>query len=252
MRQVPRDASGVQRRGGAIHSLPPPTVIIKPLDSTVSSLTTKITHHTKHVHVYYHAKHVHITTVERLLRRANERVSELTNEWTSKPIHRRMNGPNGPNERPCVTASREAAAALADIEASEGISEMAVALAVTESLPAASGLFIGNSMPIRDIDMLSGIYAHGGGRAGGRSGVGCGPGSGSGPGAPVAANRGASGIDGVVSAAAGYAAGLGQGRSFGPLVHSFVYSSVHSSIHSSGSVGRPSVHTREDSLCSRV
>ena len=71
-------------------------------------------------------------------------------------------------------AAREAAAALADIEAAEGISEMAVALAITESLPAASGLFIGNSMPIRDIDMLSGIYSNGGGgsRSWNTSGVG--------------------------------------------------------------------------------
>jgi len=109
-----------------------------------------------------------------------------------------------------AAAAREAAAALADIEAAEGISEMAVALAVTENLPAASGLFIGNSMPIRDIDMLSGIYRKGGGGGGGGGSGAGGVGAGAGPGAPVTANRGASGIDGVVSAAAGYAAGLGQ------------------------------------------
>ena len=110
-----------------------------------------------------------------------------------------------------AAASREACAALGDIEAGEGISEMAVALAVTENLPPSAGLFIGNSMPIRDVDMLSGIRrrtstdaAHSGANTSRALGAGAGPG------APVCANRGASGIDGVVSSAAGYAAGLGR------------------------------------------
>jgi isochorismate synthase/2-succinyl-5-enolpyruvyl-6-hydroxy-3-cyclohexene-1-carboxylate synthase/2-succinyl-6-hydroxy-2,4-cyclohexadiene-1-carboxylate synthase/O-succinylbenzoate synthase len=114
-----------------------------------------------------------------------------------------------------AAASREACAALRDIEAAEGISEMAVALAVTENLPPSAGLFIGNSMPIRDVDMLSGIRRRNVSRANGSTEDGSGVtvqalGSGAGPGAPVCANRGASGIDGVVSAAAGYAAGLGR------------------------------------------
>ena len=113
-----------------------------------------------------------------------------------------------------AAASREACAALGDVEAAEGISEMAVALAVTENLPPSAGLFIGNSMPIRDVDMLSGILSrrtntektgHPGANTSRRT-----LGAGAGPGAPVCANRGASGIDGVVSSAAGYAAGLGR------------------------------------------
>ena len=114
-----------------------------------------------------------------------------------------------------AAASREACAALRDIEAAEGISEMAVALAVTENLPPSAGLFIGNSMPIRDVDMLSGIRRRNVSLGNGSTDDGSGVtmralGSGAGPGAPVCANRGASGIDGVVSAAAGYAAGLGR------------------------------------------
>ena len=60
---------------------------------------------------------------------------------------------------------REAAAALADVEAEEGITEMGVALAVTERLPPSDGLFLGNSMPIRDVDALAGIFSKIGGRA---------------------------------------------------------------------------------------
>ena len=110
-----------------------------------------------------------------------------------------------------AAASREACAALGDIEAAEGISEMAVALAVTENLPPSAGLFIGNSMPIRDVDMLSGIRRRTNQDAGHfGANTSRALGAGAGPGAPVCANRGASGIDGVVSSAAGYAAGLGR------------------------------------------
>lgn len=63
---------------------------------------------------------------------------------------------------------------------------------------AGNGLFIGNSMPVRDMDMYAawqhlqsqqGVVSAGGGY-------------------PVSSNRGASGIDGVLSTAAGFAAGL--------------------------------------------
>ena len=78
---------------------------------------------------------------------------------------------------------------------------MAVAVAISEGLPDSMGLFLGNSMPIRDIDTFAGIkrYAEGFEKSDGTS-----------LGVPVSANRGASGIDGVISTAAGYAAGLGH------------------------------------------
>ncbi len=74
------------------------------------------------------------------------------------------------------------------------MSEAHIARAISDYLPKGDGLFVGNSMPIRDLDMfctprespLDEVF----------------------PGAPIAANRGASGIDGVVSSAAGYADGL--------------------------------------------
>ena len=106
-----------------------------------------------------------------------------------------------------AAAAREAAAALADVEADEGITEMGVALAVTERLPPSDGLFLGNSMPIRDADALAGIFSRENGAV---AAAGSSESHSAGAGTPVAANRGASGIDGVVSAAAGYAAGLGR------------------------------------------
>ena len=75
-------------------------------------------------------------------------------------------------------------------------SEPAVAMLLAQHLPDDHGLFVGSSMPIRDLDM----FARGRARRGGSTGAG----------APIASNRGASGIDGVLSSAAGFAAGLGQ------------------------------------------
>ena len=102
-----------------------------------------------------------------------------------------------------AAVAREAAMALGDITANEGVSEMAVAVAVSEGLPDSMGVFLGNSMPIRDVDAFAGIkrFANGLGSRGDE---------GAPLGAPVSANRGASGIDGVISTAAGYAAGLGH------------------------------------------
>jgi 2-succinyl-5-enolpyruvyl-6-hydroxy-3-cyclohexene-1-carboxylate synthase len=70
------------------------------------------------------------------------------------------------------------------------VTEPAAAMTVAANLPDGHGLFVGSSMPIRDLDMY--------GQLPGRLGLT----------APVACNRGASGIDGVVSCAAGFAAGL--------------------------------------------
>ncbi len=67
--------------------------------------------------------------------------------------------------------------------------EIAAARIVAREIPASHGLFLGNSMPIRDMEMFGDeSFAR----------------------VPVAANRGASGIDGVVSTAAGFACGLGR------------------------------------------
>lgn len=102
-----------------------------------------------------------------------------------------------------AAVAREAAVALGDITANEGVSEMAVAVAVSEGLPDSMGVFLGNSMPIRDVDAFAGIKHFADGLASRRD-------EGAPLGAPVSANRGASGIDGVISTAAGYAAGLGH------------------------------------------
>ena len=89
-------------------------------------------------------------------------------------------------------------------QSAEGITEMGAALLVANALPPSMGLFLGNSMPIRDVDALAGVRPGGQFLKGSRHTT---TNVNFGPGAPVCANRGASGIDGVVSAAAGFAAG---------------------------------------------
>lgn len=118
------------------------------------------------------------------------------------------------------------------------LSEPLVARHLSQHLPPGDALFLGNSMPIRDMDMYATRISHQppsltidhartlqesteavpdapgslltrvamaptptrGNRAAVESGVGV----------PVGCNRGASGIDGVLSTAAGFAAGLGR------------------------------------------
>jgi 2-succinyl-5-enolpyruvyl-6-hydroxy-3-cyclohexene-1-carboxylate synthase len=69
------------------------------------------------------------------------------------------------------------------------LSEIAVARLVSKHIEKDSGLFLGSSMPVRDMDM----YADPGGNS-----------------VRVFANRGASGIDGGIATAAGLAGGLQQ------------------------------------------
>ncbi len=69
------------------------------------------------------------------------------------------------------------------------LTEPSVARIISKLAPANSGLFMGNSMPIRDMDMFA--------AKSGKSLV-------------ITANRGASGIDGNIAAAAGFAKGLGR------------------------------------------
>ena len=76
------------------------------------------------------------------------------------------------------------------LAASNSLSEPAVAYFLSEHCPPSEGLFIGNSMPIRDMD---------------RYGL-----AGTAEVRNVAANRGASGIDGLLATATGYALGLGS------------------------------------------
>ncbi len=71
----------------------------------------------------------------------------------------------------------------------EYISEPRIARLVSQMIPEGQGLFLGNSMPIRDM----GNYADFKGST-----------------VSVNGNRGASGIDGVIASAAGYARGLGS------------------------------------------
>lgn len=71
------------------------------------------------------------------------------------------------------------------------MTEIAVANIVSGMIPDGNGLFISNSMPIRDMDMYAAVRD-------------------SSTTIAVGTNRGASGIDGIVASAAGFARGLGQ------------------------------------------
>jgi 2-succinyl-5-enolpyruvyl-6-hydroxy-3-cyclohexene-1-carboxylate synthase len=73
----------------------------------------------------------------------------------------------------------------------EPISEIALAHTVSSRIPYGHGLFLSNSMPIRDMDMYAAAHrtdAY----------------------LPVGTNRGASGIDGIIATASGFARGLGE------------------------------------------
>ena len=85
-------------------------------------------------------------------------------------------------------ASNVAAETLrANLDETENLTEPSCARLICRNLADNSGLFLANSMPVRDMD----VFADTGGAA-----------------ASVACNRGASGIDGTVASAAGFAVGL--------------------------------------------
>lgn len=95
----------------------------------------------------------------------------------------------------------EASAAVdAALAAMPELTEPAVARTLAQQLPPGEGLFVGNSMPIRDLDMYA-APAPAEAAAAGAAGAGMAQQGvvGAALGAPVAANRGASGIDGVLS-----------------------------------------------------
>lgn len=75
------------------------------------------------------------------------------------------------------------------LDSQSAVSEIAVAHIISRTIPSVHGLFLANSMPIRDMDMYASFQSN--------------PVS-------IAANRGASGIDGNLASACGYAAGLNQ------------------------------------------
>lgn len=94
------------------------------------------------------------------------------------------------------------------LQAESSLTEPFVAHYVVSCLPSGSALFLGNSMPIRDVDM----YAHGAIKVLGSCKYEEDNWDQALPhfGTRVGANRGASGIDGVVSTAIGFAAGSRQ------------------------------------------
>ncbi len=96
--------------------------------------------------------------------------------------------PRRPGEwlRRWVAADRAAAACLEDWEREERMDEPSLARRLSRLLPRGSGLFLGNSLAIREMDTFA--------AAGARPVVG--------------GNRGASGIDGTIASAAGFARGL--------------------------------------------
>ena len=107
-------------------------------------------------------------------------------------------------------------------------------------VPAGSAMFLGNSMPIRDMDMYacSPSQQHGQGQAPQSQGSVTTP-----AGVRIAANRGASGIDGVLSAAAGFAVGLQRPVTLVVGDVSFVHDSNGLSLLRSGAGCAPLLHS---------
>lgn len=75
------------------------------------------------------------------------------------------------------------------IDTGESLDEPTVCRSVARELPADAALFLGSSMPIRDMDAFADVR---------------------GAAVPVGSNRGASGIDGTLASACGYASGSGR------------------------------------------
>lgn len=89
-----------------------------------------------------------------------------------------------------LDADRRVARELAKLlDAADALDEPSVCRAVAHEVPAGAALFLGSSMPIRDMD----AFADATGAA-----------------VPVGSNRGASGIDGTLASACGHASGAGQ------------------------------------------
>ena len=90
------------------------------------------------------------------------------------------------------TVTRSLVQSLTTLAHEDCMTEPYVSFILSQLLPAGHGLFLGNGMPIRDMDIFGGVTC--------KKGVATHKGA---PFAKVAANRGASGIDGVISAAIG-------------------------------------------------
>ncbi len=114
---------------------------------------------------------------------------ELT-AWVRDISRREVSSPPAADLHAWRQASTKVQAILEAHEQSrDDLDEVFVAAAVARLRPSRFGLFLGNSMPIRDMDMFAGVQEDPG---------------------PVVTNRGASGIDGCLSTACGWARGAQQ------------------------------------------
>ncbi len=87
-----------------------------------------------------------------------------------------------------LTQSATVDAVISDfINSEQKLSEISTARLISENIPAHHGLWLGNSMPVRDMDMYGNPQAQA---------------------VWIGANRGTSGIEGTVASATGFAAGL--------------------------------------------
>lgn len=110
--------------------------------------------------------------------------------WVRDVSRREISSPPAADLHAWREASKTVKAILeAHEQSGADLDEVFVAAEVARLRPSRCGLFLGNSMPIRDMDMFAGVHDDPG---------------------PVVTNRGASGIDGCLSTACGWARGAQQ------------------------------------------
>ena len=134
-------------------------------------------------------EYLHINETDQPIDPLHQVTRRLVGDVASICSQIELKSPSSPAFREAWTAASASTVALfAKALTADEVTEPAIAYAIAAAIPSETGLFLGNSMPVRDMDAF-GFWPddreiH------------------------VASNRGASGIDGTIATAVGHAAGI--------------------------------------------